>query len=730
MDSKLLKICLVACMAVAVNACDKGDYNDLSCESDYQSECLSREVYMACINGQLDTVKCEPNAYCSESEVNGIRTASCVNYGQGNNGNNKCGNGTIDAGEACELSNLNGKTCSDLIADSVGELSCNTNCQFDTSGCKPVSEAKLCGDGVISASEDCENGIQIDKTCNDIVPGSEGTLACNTKTCYFDVTGCKEVVKVETECENNSDCASADATAICSHGVCITAEMENIEENESCDPYTFKEFCKDDKMVYCGRQKNAEGEYIEDEYGDYVYGVIMGDCSDFGGCGIVDMKDAYGLSQPVLEAWCVNSTLHMSNEEAAAICTDVGKFPICADLSPLGYDFSAESYAYCMKNSDGGFNVLDGYTFDEYIFCEDEDGNIDVCADSQHCAVTEDFYCSFDYKCEDSDTISFCDDSWYIETGTVKCSDFIENSVCANVEGMDYCFVPCDKLGATRSECEVDEDYGDSSYVTYVCSKGRDGNLYEVPSYEYCNNDCSDTDGCVKYSDEEGSECDPDEYKTHCENNAVIGCSSLFGEVVSRACGEMKCVEDAKIGVDCLETCGVADTEYSVCDDSWGAYGFFILDTYECTQVGDNYYYVFSNEDFCDNGCNATNDGCLKLIDDEGESCDNPGEYIECREDILVACELNGKKTAIDCGEYGYLCKDSAKLGQSYCVDPNNRCKSESEPTTYCEYSDRYGTNDTYVKVCENIDGVIYNINFWQEECEDECSENGLTCAE
>lgn len=724
MDSKLFKICLAACMAVAANACDTGDYNDLSCESDYQSECLSHEVYMACINGQLMTVKCDSNAYCSESEVNGIRTASCVNYGQG--GEKLCGNGSIDAGEACELTNLNGKTCADIIEGTTGQLRCNTNCQFDTSGCKTQSDNVLCGDGVISETEDCEAGIQIDKTCSDIIPNSEGTLACNQNTCFFDATGCKEVIYVEAECNTNDDCASA----TCSHGVCLTTEMNSIEEDETCDPNTFKEFCKDDKMVYCGRAVDENGDYILDGNGDYVYGVIMSDCSEYGGCGLIDMKDAYGVTQPVIEAWCVNSTLHLSNEEAKAICTEPGKFPVCADLSPLGYDFSSETYAYCLKNTDGGFNVLDGYTFDEYLVCEDASGNADVCADSQHCANTEDFYCSFDYKCLDSSTISYCDDSWYVESGTVKCADAIENSVCANVEGLDYCFVPCDKLGATRSACEVDEDYGDSAYVTYVCTKGRDGNLYEVPFYEYCSNDCSETAGCVKYAADEGNECDPEEYETHCENNAVVGCSSYSGVVASNACGDLTCVEGGEWGVDCLETCGVADSDYSVCDDSWGAFGIYLLESYACTQIGDNYYYVFANEDYCNTGCNATHDGCLQLIEDDGEPCDNPGKYIECRDDILVACDKNGKKTAIDCGQYDYICKDSVKLEQSYCVNPKNLCKSETAVTTYCEYSDNYGTNDTYIKVCENIDGVIYNINIWQEECADECSEDGLSCAE
>lgn len=45
-----------------------------------------------------------------------------------------CGNGTIDAGEACDGSNLNGQTCA-TQGFAVGTLGCTSGCSLDTSAC-------------------------------------------------------------------------------------------------------------------------------------------------------------------------------------------------------------------------------------------------------------------------------------------------------------------------------------------------------------------------------------------------------------------------------------------------------------------------------------------------------------------------------------------------------------------------------------------------------------------
>jgi hypothetical protein len=49
-------------------------------------------------------------------------------------GTSYCGNGTINAGEDCEVGNLNGATCQTLGFE-TGVLACGAGCAYDRSGC-------------------------------------------------------------------------------------------------------------------------------------------------------------------------------------------------------------------------------------------------------------------------------------------------------------------------------------------------------------------------------------------------------------------------------------------------------------------------------------------------------------------------------------------------------------------------------------------------------------------
>jgi len=46
-----------------------------------------------------------------------------------------CGNGVIDAGEQCDQSNLNAKSCPSLVTNSYGKLACGAGCVLDSSAC-------------------------------------------------------------------------------------------------------------------------------------------------------------------------------------------------------------------------------------------------------------------------------------------------------------------------------------------------------------------------------------------------------------------------------------------------------------------------------------------------------------------------------------------------------------------------------------------------------------------
>src|SRR4051812_21474914 len=73
----------------------------------------------------------------------------------------KCGDGTINAGEDCEGSDLNGASCQSLGFDE-GQLGCGkTDCKYVTSLC-----SKRCGNGVKDPGEECDGTLGVGVCAN------------------------------------------------------------------------------------------------------------------------------------------------------------------------------------------------------------------------------------------------------------------------------------------------------------------------------------------------------------------------------------------------------------------------------------------------------------------------------------------------------------------------------------------------------------------------------------
>jgi hypothetical protein len=94
-----------------------------------------------------------------------------------------CPNGTVDSGEECDGSNLDGKTCKTQGFDG-GALSCEPNCVFDTAGCYK------CGDGKRNGTEACDGSDLASATCTSLLGSSyRGQLGC-TGGCSYDTSLC------------------------------------------------------------------------------------------------------------------------------------------------------------------------------------------------------------------------------------------------------------------------------------------------------------------------------------------------------------------------------------------------------------------------------------------------------------------------------------------------------------------------------------------------------------
>ena len=127
-----------------------------------------------------------------------------------------CGDGTVECGELCDGSNVNGLTCQDQgFFD--GTLACNSACtDYDTSGCCTETEDGLCFDGLNNdcdaftdgADPDCAgacapaNVLCVDDTecCSGKCRGKTGA-----KVCKGDGGGCTETENPEVSCSDGLD---------------------------------------------------------------------------------------------------------------------------------------------------------------------------------------------------------------------------------------------------------------------------------------------------------------------------------------------------------------------------------------------------------------------------------------------------------------------------------------------------------------------------------------------
>lgn len=95
-----------------------------------------------------------------------------------------CGDGVLQAGEACDGALLGGNTC-EALGLGPGPLACTAECTLDLGGC---AAPDTCGDGQVDANEQCDTTNVGDHTC--VEQGFTGGVLLCADNCTLDTTGC------------------------------------------------------------------------------------------------------------------------------------------------------------------------------------------------------------------------------------------------------------------------------------------------------------------------------------------------------------------------------------------------------------------------------------------------------------------------------------------------------------------------------------------------------------
>jgi cysteine-rich repeat protein len=151
-----------------------------------------------------------------------------------------CGNGDVDAGEDCDGTNLNGKSCaSEGFAG--GDLSCD-GCSFDTTACLE----SICPNGTKEGSEGCDGTDFGGQDCTSF-GFAGGDLSC-TGACEIVTTACVESVCGNNVVETGEQCDDDNATS--GDGCSETCQWENT--------------CTADATIACGGSDSQGGTSSND----------------------------------------------------------------------------------------------------------------------------------------------------------------------------------------------------------------------------------------------------------------------------------------------------------------------------------------------------------------------------------------------------------------------------------------------------------------------------------
>ncbi|MFT4304321.1 MAG: hypothetical protein ACMXYG_07175 [Candidatus Woesearchaeota archaeon] len=110
----------------------------------------------------------------------------------------ECGDGIISSGEECD-GGIGEASCNLFDRFRGGILTCGDDCYYDTSLC--IKRAPACNDGILDAGEQCEPSLPITVSCSQFGDFKYGEITCNSE-CRYDLSGCSKDPIVLPGCGN------------------------------------------------------------------------------------------------------------------------------------------------------------------------------------------------------------------------------------------------------------------------------------------------------------------------------------------------------------------------------------------------------------------------------------------------------------------------------------------------------------------------------------------------
>lgn len=161
--------------------------------------------------------------------------------GNASEGRASCGNGVLDANEACEGFELRGATCASQ-GFTAGTVTCADDCTLDVSACTS------CGNGTIEANEACEPDDLAGESCASLIgPGVVGALACDPTCTGFSTVDCRLEIPAESleSCDPDAATPCADVALDCVDTGVGSYCLEGCEPVAAANPCGADRFCYD-----------------------------------------------------------------------------------------------------------------------------------------------------------------------------------------------------------------------------------------------------------------------------------------------------------------------------------------------------------------------------------------------------------------------------------------------------------------------------------------------------